>query len=289
MTRLFPTRVILRSWIILVVAGGIVVVAARVGVTRGHSGEDHRDRATLDVGDRVEIPGVKLSTANLNLIVGTSLTCPACENSVGFYRELQAFAATARVPLYFLQGEHEEATWLDQASSNYVHAIHIKPSSIGIIAIPTFAVVDRDGMVKAIRIGSVALGAGQSTIEHLVAGTPDVATPFRNVTENEVTSWRLNNRFVQVLDVRDPGQGPAIAQVPGALAMPTDDLRLRSRYELDRRQPVVVDCRPVGRMYCQAAMIALRERQFTSIAGIDYSPKTRPYWGRIAGFVRGFR
>jgi len=192
------------------------------------------------------------------------------------------------VPLYFLQTERDEMTWLDAANSNYVHAIHIKPSSVGIIAIPTFAVIDREGVVRAVRIGSVPLGAEQSTIEHLMAGTPEVATPFRNVTENEVTSWRLNNRFVQVLDVRDPGQSPGIVQVQGELAMPASDLPLRSRYELDRRQPVVVDCRPVGRMYCQAAMIALRERQFANISGIDYTPK-RPYWGRFAGFVRGFR
>lgn len=239
---------------------------------------DHRgDWTTLDVGDHIDIPGVSFSGSPQTLVVATSPGCPACRQSIGFFKQLEEFARSAEVPLDFLQEEPSDGTVeLVPAGARNVKVIHIKPSMAGIRAIPTFAVVDRNGVVKAARIGAVTSGAERATVEQLMARFSEVALPLRSITQNELDSLRLASRSLQVVDVRERGQRPDVAPLSGALPIPASELPLRTRFELDQQQPIVIDCRPIGSVLCQWIMVDLRQKGFTGISGLSYVAKAEP-------------
>jgi rhodanese-related sulfurtransferase len=261
-------------WIAVSSAMALIAAVAVLGLTHGTARTRSRaayDRATLDVGDHISVPGLDFSRSDLNLIVATSPTCAACRASGTFYRALRAFAQTARVPLYFFQAEQDDEDPTGAPAATNIRVIHTRLASIGIFVVPTIAVIDRHGRVKSAHFGAVEIGGEESMIADLINGAPRVALPVGSATETEVNFWRRTGEAVQILDVRSPGQSPEIRPFSGSLDIPLSDLDIRARYELDRKQTVVVDCRPVGRYYCQDALLTLRQRHFQRIVGIDYA------------------
>jgi hypothetical protein len=282
----------LQTWSAIAMAAAAMYVAAagaRIGSAHKRTASAQSPMAALDVGEHIQIPSVDFRNADLTILIATSPACAASKHSLSIYRKFQEYAAATGVPLYFVQAEQDTA-WLGLLPATNVRTVHVKPKSVGIENVPTFAVVDRFGIIRAIRLGAVEQGAEDATIADLIGEAPTAASALRSVTEHELAAWRKASVDVQLIDVREIGNRPEVAPLAGAFAMPATELSLRSRYELDKRRPLVLDCRPVDPGSCQTLMVLLRQDGFTRIAGVDYvSERESSFLGRVTMTIAGAR
>jgi hypothetical protein len=245
------------------------------------------DHSTLDVGDYLLLPSADFLTSHARLVIFLSPTCPSCKMNPIFYDAIVAWAHRKGIPAIIVNGE---GVSIRTAREQVVRRVSVNPARLGVLLVPTVAVVGRFGRVTSARVGAVEPGREASAVDQFEAGASQVTTELRGVGLDELKSWRIRDPSVQVLDITEPKatewRAPARATRGGfSIPMPASEVSLRARYELDAHEPVVVDCRSVRTLTCQGAMVNLRQQGFASIRGLGYRPSNVSVVGKFTAWV----
>jgi glyoxylase-like metal-dependent hydrolase (beta-lactamase superfamily II)/rhodanese-related sulfurtransferase len=134
---------------------------------------------------------------------------------------------------------------------------------------PVVVVVDEgretEAKVRLARIGFDRVRGAVIDVERLLAERPDLADRAARLAAADVASWRDDERHLQILDVRNPGEQRA-GIVPGAVTIPLARL-LDRHHELDPIAPIVVYC--AGGYRSSTAASLLRSVGFTQVADLQ--------------------
>jgi hydroxyacylglutathione hydrolase len=122
-----------------------------------------------------------------------------------------------------------------------------------------------EAKVRLARIGFDAVAGEVPDVEMLLTQRPDLAVAARRLPANDVANWLAEERGVQVVDVRNPGETKVGGMVPGAMNLPLPQL-LDHLDDLDPARPTVVYC--AGGYRSSVAASTLRAHGFSQVADI---------------------
>lgn len=222
--------------------------------------------AAADVGDRLCVPGIDFSRAEAHLVLGTSPVCPACQLSSRFYSALGERAQKVGLPLYVLaQGPVRPNQTLPSFTTQVV-TVNLK--SVGMVRTPSVAMVDSQGVITAMSTGLVANGREAAVLDELMAGASSVSSRMKSISVEELRSIQVSEP-VQLVDPGETAAPRSESPLSQEVRIPWREIGTRAPYELDRNRLIVVDCRVVGALQCQNAMIGLRSARFPRVAGLN--------------------
>ena len=248
-----------------------IVVSAFLLLFSGIRHCSNRPAPKLSVGSQLSIPEVKWQGAEKSLVLAVSLDCGYCIASSDFYRQLsvRAMAKGYDVIAVLPQPPVQANEWLKK---NGILVSRVSQQSLPLLGIwvtPTLAVVNRNGVVQQIAAGkltpdqeSVLLGSN-----HLDAFPRPWAELFESLPR--VSETGLASGIVTVLDVSDRATFARSKMVKGSINIPHDELGVRSRVEIPKSRPVVLNCLRVPRLTCQFAAVTLREAGFQNLQIIE--------------------
>jgi peroxiredoxin len=150
---------------LLALAGTVALVVspslrARAGVGPASEAPPYAE------GDRVDIDAAAYSTSPLSLILFARSTCPACQRSSDFYRQVIAAGQAHKVPAVLVtpstdtDAERVYAEGLGIPAAKVYQAL---PGSIKLRAVPALMVVDSSGLIRHVWFGAPE-AATQTTI-----------------------------------------------------------------------------------------------------------------------------
>ena len=222
-------------------------------------------------GATLAIPGIDWSSSHASIVVLAASGCPACGESVAFYRVLEARAQTVPgVRLVMLSFEPGEAfrTWLQHSQIDPSRATTVPDVSVlGFSVTPTVLLVDSHGTVTDVLERKLS-EADEARFLGRVDGVD--ATPLDNtnhateIRSDGLADLRLRGQ-VTILDVRSRTEF-ANGHIQGAVNIPLDELKSRAPIEVVPTWPVVVDCGqgPIG--LCRSAGRLVQDLGFRRVS-----------------------
>jgi thiol-disulfide isomerase/thioredoxin len=115
------------------------------------SSESHA--AHVLIGRTVQLPHVALSQQHATLLVGISTTCPYCDASMPFYRQL-AEQSRGRVDVYAVMPESPAVATKFLAGMKFpVREVSADLGAVGIGSTPTLLMVDGTGTIRHAWVG----------------------------------------------------------------------------------------------------------------------------------------
>lgn len=235
------------------------------------AGPSRVQTAELRPHEKVRLSGVAWGNATMTVLLGLSTECPYCEASLPFYRSLTQFKfaenGRPRFVAVFPQSATEGSEYLRQAKVSADQVLHGNLPTMGILATPTLAVVDKTGTVSNLWVGRMSDSQQKDLWAVLEGRKPqdaDSAFAPAVVDDKEVGLLEAAGTGVTVIDVgRRADYAPA-----GPLTevnIPVDELATRARVEIPSHNTVVVDCQRVPLFYCDVAAKALHRTGFRDV------------------------
>ncbi|HUA63865.1 MAG TPA: hypothetical protein VML19_34270 [Verrucomicrobiae bacterium] len=119
--------------------------------------EDDGSPAQQLVGREVKLPGADWQSAPISVVLQISSTCPFCNESMPFYRQLMAArpAGSARVPVIVASHDAVAVIRKHLADEQVVVDKVLHARDIFGTGTPTVYIVDRKGVVKRVFIGKL--------------------------------------------------------------------------------------------------------------------------------------
>jgi len=227
-------------------------------------GKNSESTPSVKRGDILRLPGVNWS-ASRTVVLVVSTTCPACDSSTPFYKKLAALV-TPDLDVVTVAAEPPDAVsgWL-QAKGVSLTRIHQASdlTSLGLHMTPVLLIVDRAGGVTDImnkRLQPADEARVLDRLQQATAGPLDNSGQVHEFSEEELK----HIRNVRLLDVRSRERFDA-GHLPGASNIPLAELDSRAELELDREEPVVVDCLSPNAIGCRAAAWGLVSQGFGDV------------------------
>lgn len=199
------------------------------------------------------LPEVDWSTAPQSLVLFTRSTCPWCQKSVPFHRQLVALGAKSGIPTIAVSDEPLptlRAILLAQ-QLEVTAAISASVGMLGGVGTPTLALVDSRGNITHIWQGylegsrqtdvlsAVTKRATEITLIEADAGESLINAPM--VPNDEIHEFAKPSRARLVVDIR-PRDQFATEHIAGAINIPEDELELRAVHEIPPGAQVAVFC-----------------------------------------------
>lgn len=261
---------------------GIIIAVAAVLVAWAISERGSEEGATMSVGSmhlqsatarpelvrrgtRVVLPNVQWDEGVRNIVLLASATCPACNDSITFYRSLGDY--TRDVPeLRFVIAAADDAetiaNWAGTHGIRYDVLVELRDAVLlGFTLTPTLLLVDDDGVVTDVMLGRLSTEEESILWERL--RWPDSVLPLSNAryaveidgAEFQDLMVRSGERLV-VVDVRSRSDYQRSRTRRAATNIPMDELAIRGAVELlgrPERGAVVVGCTAIHWIECRRA------------------------------------
>ena len=283
MTRLRKTTRVLDGVIITVVVVLLSLVASGPRPTSRGSASGGADSTAwpelIRPGARLMLPGVEWSDSARNIFLLVSSTCPACNDSVAFYRDLASLVQElprTRLLVAAVDGVDRVRDWAKTHVIPYDVMVELEnPILFGFTLTPTLLLVDEKGVVTDVLLRLLAVDEESLIMRRL--RHPDSTRPLNNtgyVTEidgNELEHLMTEEQDVPViLDVRRRSDR-RLNRREGAISIPMDELAIRAPVELAGRPGrMVVDCTEMHWVKCRSAGRILKS------AGVENVSLLRP-------------
>ena len=264
-----------RGWrvmvdVVCVLAAGALVfrlVDAGLSVNEG----EIRRLGYTKIGESVALPQVSWADADRHLVLVMLTTCPACQESTGFYRRLGTVAEStpdARFVVLSQQPEAEVEAWLN---INTIRVDEIVRETdllqFGLSVTPSLLLIDRAGVVTGAMVGALST-TEELQVQNYLAGlgggrTLDNIDHIDVISSSEVEEFRERVRPV-VVDIRER----VIVDVLGLndrVNIPLPEFPVRAPIELSSGDPILLDCSVVLVAQCRSAHRVLRENGFADV------------------------
>lgn len=130
-------------------------------------------------GDRVDIETAAFASSPISLILFARSTCPACQRSSDFYRQVVAEGKTRGVPAVLVTPSNDaeaERVYADSLGIAGTQVYQALPGSIKLRAVPALMVVEASGLIRHVWFGAPD-AATQSAILAAVTGLEAARVP----------------------------------------------------------------------------------------------------------------
>ncbi len=131
------------------------------------------------VGDLVDINADVYQAAPVSLVLFARSTCPACQRSADFHKQVVAAGQTHGIPSVLMTAGEDVAAERVYAERLGIAAtdVHlVSTGSIKLRSVPALMVVDRNGLIRHVWFGAPD-AAAQTTILAAVTALADVRVP----------------------------------------------------------------------------------------------------------------
>jgi hypothetical protein len=247
MTRSGPSKALITAFV-LCCAG----TSCKVKEGRPAGGTVIGNRPSLDVGDKLCLPGADFSRAKRSLVLVVNYSCAWCSQSDKLLRTFLSRAAREEMPVIVVRSSSNPDEASQALLNVHTSTLVVAPGSVtGIKHIPTVLLVGGNGVVTHLWTGGVEPGKEEETVGGFFEGKGDVTRPLESIDLRGLEELERRKVHFQVVDPAPPMKGNAATGLPGALSIPAADLAIRGPYELDCKQLVILDCRATGAYECQ--------------------------------------
>jgi hypothetical protein len=259
--------------IILVVIGAALVASAgfaialrtlprKLALRRPKPTDFQKSFVDVAEGDDFCLPGLHThAPAAGAVIIAIGSKCEACSTSKGFDERLYEEAQSRGIPAYFLLSNKSEngqsAAGLRAAGRNVVIG---DPVSYGVSRIPTALRVDAANKIVSMWTGTVSQAKEHEVIQALLSGSS--LQKYSTIDQGLLPKY-----------ARDAGTTVLSLSARGARqdlhskVIPSSELSLRARYELERGRLIVVDCASLETARsCQESVLHLVRMRFHVLA-----------------------
>ena len=262
-------RRILLDVLCVVAAGALVYRVLSAGVWS--DGEGSRRLEYTRIGEPVALSQVSWRSADRHLVLVLTTTCPACQESAGFYRRLAAAtesAADARFVVLSQQPKMVVEAWLE---SNGIRVDEIVRETellqLGLSITPSLLLVDRAGRVAGAMVGQLTFAEEQQVLDYLAGRGGE--RRLDNIAHVDVISCSEEGEFSErvrpvVVDIRERVMVDVVG-LDGRVNIPLAEFRVRAPIELSRFDAILLDCSVVRVAECRSANRVLRENGFTKV------------------------
>lgn len=199
------------------------------------------------------LPSVHWADAPLSVVLFTKTSCPWCQESVPFHRQIVKLAESEGIPVLAVADEPLPTlkTVLLAQGLEVSSAHSAAVGSIGIVGTPTIAIVDSKGNIQRVWQGFVA---ADRQIDVLNALSPEAKVDAIHAQEAqpalldvptvpnvEIANYMAPSPTRVVLDIRDRDKFSE-GHIRGAINIPADEIQMRAAKELPPHFDVAVFC-----------------------------------------------
>jgi len=255
---------------LIVLSAALIGGVAKRFYYKGTAG--HGEAQEIRPGDKIRIEGVNWGKSAYTLLIGLSTTCPHCQASIPFYRQIAQHASAQPGHIQLLAVSSEAASEVEaylRAAGVSVHdVLHMELAKIGILAIPTLVLADQNGVVKDMWVGELSAKQQRDVSARLEGSKANGSEPEEPTTYIDQAGLnRLESQGVaaKILDIRDR-EPYAVRHRPGAVNIPYDELETRAEVELLKRDRVAIDCEATHPIDCESAAGILKHFGFLSVS-----------------------
>ncbi len=213
--------------------------------------------ALITTGAALNLPGVRFSEADRHIVLFVQSTCPACNDSATFYRTLAGEVRKhqgVRMVVVSSEAPEPTRTWLAAAGVDPHQVVQSDLPALGISLIPSLLFVDRTGRVtdamleklSAVDEGRVLARVRGDAMQRRLDNTE-----YARETSEATYGDLRRTRAAQLVDARSR-EDFASGHRPEARNVPSDELEVRAKAELNPSAPVVVDCAGLALGRCRS-------------------------------------
>ena len=216
--------------------------------------------------------------SSMRFVLVSSQDCGYCRQSAPFHRKLGIAAADKGLDLYIAVPDRQKArAYLRDLKVRDAMVKEWNDLGLRVPATPTLLVTDEKGVVKRLWVGLVPKDVEEEILAivndptRLDAARSGTKESSPNYSHQELRALERQHRVVGLIDIREREDGEPRF---GARRIPLPELMVRAPYELEPENLVVIDCGPVQRFQCEAAVTFLSVRGFrtaTLDAGTYYA------------------
>lgn len=195
----------------------------------------------LTTNATLRINGINWADADRTVLLALSKECKYCSDSAEFYRRLAAGIANqtnTRLLAVFSEKESEAEAYLKQLAVPIRELRYVSLSSLGIKNVPTLAILDRNGVVTDMWVGTFSPLEEKALMSKLKL--EDTRSPDEwSINEADLERKLANKELLVLLDIRDRA-AYAVSHRDGARNIPLDELPVRGQNELPLDQTIVI-------------------------------------------------
>jgi hypothetical protein len=249
-----------------------------------------QDANALHIGS--VLSGLKLQGIRADrgtLVIAISASCPYSRKNLGFHRDLLKSAWAAGLDTIVVVPDKKSADFVHRELAAYDAVFVTNLRSIGIMGTPTIAALDAKHCVRHLWTGALPARLQQTVFSQVVYSLHTLTTPadselrilgYRNPTQvsrekssgaiiAELSDQQLTLllRSAKLLDI-----SPRALFIPinkRCINIPSDELSVRARYELDRSSAWIVNCSRVDASACDLSVYLLGRAGFNSVLVLD--------------------
>jgi Redoxin len=265
-TDVLPIKRYLRRSVDLLLPILLIVTAWRYFDSRPISRENEQGSGLLGLGARLVLPTVDWSLSRRHVVLFLRTTCPACNESVPFYRRLFEHLENQQVSGHIVVSEPTDVVqaWL---ANNGVRAPNIvtidRAGSFGVFLVPTIVLVDDAGVVLDVAVEKLDAELESRLLLRVAGQTADRIdiTPFAE--EISVPEFVRHSKAAGAfwIDVRSRDE---FFPKKDVLNMPSDELRVLAPLQVPAGATVAIDCPVRSLTKCRVAGVTLRGMGYDS-------------------------
>jgi rhodanese-related sulfurtransferase len=257
------------EWVVNIVLGLVAVLFIGVIAQRFLVSSKPKGVRPLEVGRKLNLPGVDLAGNKQTLLMALSTNCHFCTESAALYRRLAAGLAhngETRVVAVLPQTVEEGRQYLQSLDVPVETVLQANLASAGFAATPTLVIVKDDGTITDMWTGTLKVADQFTLFDRLQIKNEGLATDASGPTSIDALTLKrtLDKKApVVIVDVEER-DFYRWRHIPGAVNIPVDELDARAGDELSPTDAIVVYCREEG-LSARAADI-LMENGFHSVS-----------------------
>lgn len=221
-------------------------------------------------GETLQVPNSNWSTAPRHVVLVLNTTCPVCNTSLPFYRQLQdhpKYGSDFKVTVLTSEPAELMTAWLlEHGIQGWRVLTTPYPLRMGFVLTPTFLIVNSTGTISDLVEGQ--LDRAQELLAIARIGDPTTAPvvdshAFAYISESGYRELRASSKTL-LLDVSDRVTNERDMS-PDSVRIPYAELETRARSEMSAAVTPVIDCRAISLMNCVGSINQLRDLGFPHV------------------------
>jgi rhodanese-related sulfurtransferase len=216
-------------------------------------------------------PGSNLHLADeLNIstefvVIVTSENCLPCAMSGRFHTELSRRAEVRHLPLVIILPEFSKMKNVPGLHGE-IHKVNL--GSVGIVQAPTVMIISGNGKIIDMWVGRMTPYEEEVALSR-ISGEYVKKSSYLKGDISEAAWERLKGGYEgTLLDIRTRKQF-AEDHRANAINIPTDELQMRPRHEIDQSKPMIIDYSEITESMCRLAADVLSIQGFDAVALLD--------------------
>ena len=222
-------------------------------------------KRSVAVGDAICLPQTNGNSSTV-LVLIMSTKCPYSRAMLPLAQKMANYAEDNGIETVVIGDADMEAVWPHLLRSRSVTKLFATATQIGYSSIPVIALLDEGRRVRAHKIGYDSGDNDEEIIRAIFLTDSEYSKEVSDVAVDSSSSSGVVSSGMQVVKLTYHVSADVLTRknmAESRTSMTVDDLALRAPYEIDRLQPVVLDCSDVTGRDCEISTRTLQSLSFT--------------------------